>query len=55
LVVKKVIGVPPLLVILAIIAGGQLAGVIGVILAVPIAAGIQELIHDFQQKRDSTV
>jgi len=51
LVVKKVIGVPPLLVILAIIAGGQLAGVIGVILAVPIAAGIQELVHDFQQKR----
>tara|TARA_B100000508_G_scaffold60333_2_gene47524 strand:+ start:69768 stop:70817 length:1050 start_codon:yes stop_codon:yes gene_type:complete len=53
LVVKKVIGVPPLLVILAIIAGGQLAGVIGVILAVPIAAGIQELVHDFQQKRVS--
>lgn len=54
LVVKKVIGVPPLLVILAIIAGGQLAGVIGVILSVPIAAGIQELVHDFQQRRDST-
>lgn len=54
LVVKKVIGVPPLLVILAIIAGGQLAGVIGVILAVPIAAGLQELIHDFQEKRIST-
>ncbi len=53
LVVKKVIGVPPLLVILAIIAGGQLAGVIGVILAVPIAAGIQELVHDFQQKREA--
>ena len=54
LVVKKVIGVPPLLVILAIIAGGQLAGVIGVILSVPIAAGIQELVHDFQKKRIST-
>ena len=51
LVVKKVIGVPPLLVILAIIAGGQLAGIIGVILSVPIAAAIQELVHDFQQKR----
>lgn len=54
LVVKKVIGVPPLLVIIAIIAGGQLAGVIGVILAVPIAAGIQELVHDFQKKRIGT-
>ncbi|XKT75364.1 MAG: AI-2E family transporter [Patescibacteria group bacterium UBA2103] len=54
LVVKKVIGVPPLLVILALIAGGQLAGFIGVILSVPIAAGIQELVHDFQQKRKSS-
>ncbi|MBL1434085.1 AI-2E family transporter [Candidatus Wolfebacteria bacterium] len=53
LVVKKVIGVPPLLVILAIIAGGQLAGVIGVILSVPIAAGIGEFVSDFQKKRIS--
>ena len=51
LVVKKVIGVPPLLVILALIAGGQAAGFIGVILSVPIAAAVQELVHDIQKNR----
>lgn len=54
LVVKKVVGVPPLLVILAIIAGGQLAGFIGILLAVPAAAAIQELVQDFQKNRIST-
>lgn len=53
LVVKKVIGVPPLLVILALIAGGQLAGFLGVVLSVPVAAAVQELVHDFQKKRVS--
>lgn len=51
LVVKKVIGVPPLLVILALIAGGQLAGFLGVILSVPIAAVIQELVTDLERRR----
>jgi len=46
LVVKKVVGVPPLLVILALIAGAQLAGFLGVLLSVPIAAAIQELVND---------
>lgn len=51
LVVKKVIGVPPLLVILALIAGGQLAGFLGVILSVPIAAVVQEFITDVQRNK----
>lgn len=46
LVVKKVVGVPPLLVILALIAGAQLAGFLGVLLSVPIAAAVQELVND---------
>jgi predicted PurR-regulated permease PerM len=50
-VVKKVVGVPPLLVILALIAGGQLAGFLGVILSVPIAAVIQELVTDLERHR----
>lgn len=53
LVVKKVIGVPPLLVIIALIAGGQLAGFLGVILSVPVAATVVELVRDIQARRKS--
>ena len=51
LVVTKVVGVPPLFVILALITGAQLAGFLGIILAVPIAAVIQEIISDVQRKK----
>lgn len=51
LVVTKVVGVPPLLVILALIIGASLAGFLGLILAVPAAAVIQELVHDIQVSR----
>ena len=49
LVVKKIVGVPPILVIIALLAGGQLAGLPGVLLAVPIAACIQEFVNDLQK------
>lgn len=51
LVVKKIVGVPPILVIIALIAGGQLAGFMGVLLAVPAAACIQEFVSDLQKGR----
>jgi len=51
LVVKKVVGVPPLLVILALIIGAQLAGFLGIILSVPVAAAIQELVSDIERER----
>jgi len=51
LVVTKVVGVPPLLVILGLIIGGQLAGFLGIILSVPVAAALQELVRDIQQRR----
>ncbi len=51
LVVTKVVGVPPLLVILALIVGAQLAGFLGVILAVPAATVVQELVKDIQKNR----
>lgn len=49
LVVQKVVGVPPLLVILALIIGAQLAGFLGIILSVPAAAVLQELVSDIQR------
>lgn len=49
LVVKKVVGLPPLLVILALIAGAELAGFLGILLSVPIAASLQEFFGDIER------
>jgi predicted PurR-regulated permease PerM len=51
LVVKRVVGVPPIMVILAMIAGGQIAGFLGVLLSVPIAAAIQEFVSDIERAK----
>lgn len=51
LVVQKVIGVPPLLVILSLVIGGQLAGFMGIVLAVPVAAILREFVNDLQKDR----
>jgi len=51
LVVTKVVGVPPLLVILALLVGAQLAGFLGIILSVPFAAVLQELVSDIQKNK----
>lgn len=46
LVVTKVVGVPPLLVILGLIAGAKLAGFLGILISVPVVAMLQELVRD---------
>lgn len=51
LIVKKVVGVPPLLVIVSLIAGYTLAGFIGVLLSVPVAAVLLEFINDFDKRK----
>lgn len=51
LIVKKIVGIPPLLVIVALIAGGTLAGFLGVILSVPIAAVILEFVTDLDKRK----
>ena len=51
LVVTKVVGVPPILVILALLVGAKLAGVLGMLLAVPVAAAIQEMFMDMGKAR----
>lgn len=55
LVVKRVVGVPPLLVILALIAGAQLAGFLGVLLSVPLAAALQELVSDIEKGKQKAM
>ena len=54
LVVKKLVGVPPLLVIIALVAGAELAGIVGAILAVPVSVALMEYIDDVERrKKDS--
>lgn len=51
LVVKKIVGVPALLVILALIIGAKIAGFLGILLSVPVAAALMELLDDVQKKK----
>jgi predicted PurR-regulated permease PerM len=51
LVVTKVVGVPPILVILALLVGAKLAGFLGILLSVPVAAALQELFTDMERAR----
>lgn len=51
LIVKKIVGIPPLLVIVALIAGYTLAGFLGVLLSVPMAAVLLEFITDFDKRK----
>ena len=48
-VVRKVVGVPAIVVIISLLIGGQLAGFLGLLLAVPIAAGLMEFINDLEK------
>ena len=51
IVVKKVVGIPPLLVILALLVGYKLLGFLGVLISVPIAGAIQELVSDINRSK----
>lgn len=53
LIVKKVVGIPPLLVIVALIAGYTLVGFLGVVLSVPVAAVTLEFLTDFDKRKRS--
>ncbi len=50
-VVKKVVGIPPLLVILALLVGYKLLGFLGVLISVPLAGAVQELVSDINQAK----
>lgn len=51
LVVKKVIGMPPIVSIMALVIGGELAGFLGIIVAVPVAAVVMEFLSDLEEKK----
>lgn len=51
LVVRKIVGIPPILVIIVLFVGARLAGLLGMLLAVPLATIIMELASDYQKKK----
>ena len=51
LVVKKVVGVSPVVSIVALATGWQLAGFIGIVLSVPVASVIIEFFNDFEKDK----
>lgn len=51
LVMKKAVGISPVVVILSLLAGAQIAGFIGAILAVPVAVVFQEIILDWERRK----
>ncbi|HEY4489695.1 MAG TPA: AI-2E family transporter [Candidatus Paceibacterota bacterium] len=54
LVVKKVIGVPPIISIIAIVVGLKLGGFLGVILSVPLATVLLEVLSDLEKRKKLT-
>lgn len=54
LVVRKIVGVPPILVILALIIGAELAGFLGILISIPVVAAIMELVDDIEKKKGIT-
>lgn len=51
LVVRKVIGMSPVVVILSLVIGLKLAGFIGVIIAVPVTATVMEYLNDLSREK----
>jgi predicted PurR-regulated permease PerM len=51
LVVKKVVGVPPMLSIIALLVGGALGGFLGLLISVPMATILMEYISDLEQEK----
>ena len=51
LVVKKIVGVSPVIVILALIIGSRLAGFLGVVLSVPLISAFMEFVDDMEKRK----
>jgi predicted PurR-regulated permease PerM len=53
LVYRRTVNVAPLLVIVAILIGSTLLGVLGALVAIPVAAAVQIVVRDFWERRSS--
>lgn len=50
-VMRKTVGINPVVIIVAILAGFQLVGALGIILAVPVAVVFQEIVSDWEKRK----
>lgn len=53
LVMRKAIGLSPLIVVLALLVGAKIGGIFGILLAVPLATIFVELLNDWDKKKRS--
>jgi predicted PurR-regulated permease PerM len=53
LVVQKIVGINPIVVILALVIGAKLAGLLGAVIAVPLSAALMEYINDVERRKNS--
>ncbi|OGD24821.1 hypothetical protein A2819_01090 [Candidatus Azambacteria bacterium RIFCSPHIGHO2_01_FULL_40_24] len=53
LLIKKLVGLNPVAVILAILVGAKLGGILGILLAVPLAAVVDEFFTDLAKRRSA--
>ena len=51
LVMKSTIGISPIIVVIALLIGAKMAGILGLLLAVPVAAVVVELLSDFDKRK----
>jgi predicted PurR-regulated permease PerM len=51
LVVRKVVGISPVLVIIALVVGAKMAGFLGILLSIPVTAVIMEFLSDVAKEK----
>ena len=49
-VMKRTVGLSPIVIIIAMLIGAKLAGILGIVLSVPVTAGLMEFLKDFQKQ-----
>ncbi|MEK7636155.1 MAG: AI-2E family transporter [Patescibacteria group bacterium] len=54
LIMRRTVGINPLIIILSLLVGGKLAGILGLLVAVPMAVVIMEIIEDIDRRRRIT-
>lgn len=55
LVVQKIVGISPVVVILALIIGAKLAGILGALIAVPLSAALMEYVDDVDKRKKAQI
>jgi predicted PurR-regulated permease PerM len=55
LVVRKIVGISPMVVILALVIGVKLAGFLGALLSVPIASALMEWVDDVEKRKNREI